>query len=175
MTSQARPDPAGAGVRFVIIGAGMSGIVTAIKLQEAGLDDFAIYEKADRLGGTWRENTYPGIACDVPSHFYSYSFALNPEWSHRFAPGAEIQAYFEDVARRYGLDSRIQYGKEVTRCAFQAGRWHLEMADGSTDQDGPINDRISLVGTDTPVPEPAAATLLLLAAALIGLPRGLRP
>jgi cation diffusion facilitator CzcD-associated flavoprotein CzcO len=121
-------------LRFLIIGAGMSGILSAIKLQEAGLDDFAIYEKRDRLGGTWRENTYPGIACDVPSHFYSYSFALNPEWSHRFAPGAEIQAYFEDVAERYGVTSRIQFGKEVTRCAFEDGRWKVEMADGSTDE-----------------------------------------
>lgn len=121
-------------LRLVIIGAGMSGILAAIKLQEAGLDNFAIYEKADRLGGTWRENTYPGIACDVPSHFYSYSFAPNPEWSHRFSPGAEIQAYFEDVARRYGLDTRIQYGKQVSRCAFENGRWKIEMADGSTDE-----------------------------------------
>ena len=119
--------------RFLIIGAGMSGLLTAIKLQEAGLDDFAIFEKADRLGGTWRENTYPGIACDVPSHFYSYSFAPNPNWSHRFSPGSEIQNYFEDVAHRYGVDSRIQYGKEITRCAFEAGRWKIEMADGDTD------------------------------------------
>ena len=111
--------------RFVVIGAGMSGILSAIKLREAGFDDVAIYEKADRLGGTWRENTYPGIACDVPSHFYSYSFAPNPEWSHRFAPGAEIQAYFEDVARRYGVDALIRYGKEITRCAFEDGRWRI--------------------------------------------------
>ena len=88
-------------MRFAIIGAGMSGILSAIKLQEAGFEDFAIYEKADRLGGTWRENTYAGVACDVPSHLYSYSFAPNPEWSHRFSPGAEIQAYFEDVAKRH--------------------------------------------------------------------------
>src|SRR5271169_5372386 len=115
-TANANPAPGDAArtdLRCVIIGAGMSGILSAIKLQEVGLDDFVIYEKADRLGGTWRENTYPGIACDVPSHFYSYSFALNPEWSHRFAPGAEIQAYLEDVARRYGLDSRIQCRKQV--------------------------------------------------------------
>jgi cation diffusion facilitator CzcD-associated flavoprotein CzcO len=114
MTTQTHPAPADAtrsAPRFIIIGAGMSGILSAIKLQEAGLDDFAIYEKADRLGGTWRENTYPGIACDVPSHLYSYSFAPNPEWSHRFSPGAEIQAYFEDVAQRYGVASRIQYGR----------------------------------------------------------------
>ncbi|MFN8641316.1 MAG: FAD-dependent oxidoreductase [Candidatus Binatia bacterium] len=101
-----RPDPsraAGASPRVCIIGAGMAGILAAIKLREAGFDDVAIYEKADRLGGTWRENTYPGIACDVPSHLYSYSFAPNPEWSHRFSAGAEIQAYFEEVAARWGI------------------------------------------------------------------------
>jgi cation diffusion facilitator CzcD-associated flavoprotein CzcO len=120
--------------RFLIIGAGMSGLLSAIKLQEAGLDDFAIYEKADRPGGTWRENTYPGIACDVPSHFYSYSFALNPDWSHRFSPGAEIQTYFENVAERYDVTSRIQFGKEITRCIFESGRWKIETADGETDE-----------------------------------------
>ena len=119
-------------MRFVIIGAGMAGILAAIKLKEAGLD-YAIYEKADRLGGTWRENTYPGIACDVPSHFYSYSFALNPEWSRQFAPGPEIQAYFEDVAHRFGVTSRIRYGKEIVRCEFQEGCWQLAMSDGSRD------------------------------------------
>jgi cation diffusion facilitator CzcD-associated flavoprotein CzcO len=120
-------------LRFIIIGAGMSGILSVIKLREAGFDNFAIYEKADRLGGTWRENTYPGIACDVPSHFYCYSFALNPEWSHRFSPGAEIQAYFENVAHRYGVDSVVQYGKEITCCERANGRWKIEMADGSGD------------------------------------------
>jgi cation diffusion facilitator CzcD-associated flavoprotein CzcO len=136
-TADAYPAPsdgARSDLRLIIIGAGMSGILSAIKLQEAGLDDFVIYEKADRLGGTWRENTYPGIACDVPSHFYSYSFAPNPEWSHRFAPGAEIQAYFEDIARRYGVGSRIQCGKQVSRCAFENGRWKIAMTDGSADE-----------------------------------------
>lgn len=112
----------------------MSGLLSAIKLKEAGLDNFAVYEKADRLGGTWRENTYPGIACDVPSHFYSYSFALKPDWSHRFARGAEIEAYFEEIARRFGVDSLIQYGKEVVRCELVGGRWKLGIADGSTDE-----------------------------------------
>jgi cation diffusion facilitator CzcD-associated flavoprotein CzcO len=121
-------------LRFIIMGAGMSGILSAIKLQEAGLDNYAIYEKADRLGGTWRENEYAGIACDVPSHMYSYSFAPNAEWSHRHSPGAEIQAYFEDVARQYKVDSRIQYGKEITHCEFDDGRWKVEMGDGSTDE-----------------------------------------
>jgi cation diffusion facilitator CzcD-associated flavoprotein CzcO len=136
------PRAAGAGVvgaagrgdlRFVVIGAGMSGILATIKLEEAGFGDIAIYEKADRLGGTWRENTYPGLSCDVPSHFYSYSFALNPEWSHRFASGPEIQVYLESVARRYGVAARIQYRKEVRRCAFEGGRWHVTSDDGATD------------------------------------------
>ena len=118
--------------RVVVIGAGMSGILAAIKLTEAGVD-FVIFEKADRLGGTWRENVYAGIACDVPSHFYSYSFALNPDWTKQFSPGAEIQAYFEGVADWFGVAGEIQYGKEVSRAAFEDGRWQLEMSDGSTE------------------------------------------
>ena len=65
----------------------MAGVLSAIKLREAGFTDFTVYEKADGFGGTWRENTYPGLACDVPSHLYSYSFAPNPDWSHPFSPG----------------------------------------------------------------------------------------
>lgn len=115
---------------FAIIGAGMAGILAAIKLTEAGLTDFTIFEKGDRPGGTWRENTYPGLSCDVPSHLYSYSFALTPEWSHRFSPGEEIQAYFERVAEEHGLNSRTRFGDEVTRCEFSQGRWHLDTASG---------------------------------------------
>src|SRR5687767_11439832 len=121
-------------LRFAVIGAGMAGILSSIKLAEAGYDDFTIYEKADRLGGTWRENTYPGIACDVPSHLYSYSFAPNAEWSHRYSPGSEIQAYFEGVAQRHGVDRRIRFGEEVTRCAFEDGRWRLETKSGRRDE-----------------------------------------
>ena len=83
--------PNEASPRIVIIGAGMAGILTAIKLREAGYHDFVVYEKSNRVGGTWRENTYPGIACDVPAHLYTYSFEPNPDWSHTFAPGPEIQ------------------------------------------------------------------------------------
>src|SRR4029450_4629328 len=93
-----------------------------------GFEHVVVYEKADRLGGTWRENTSPGLSCDVPSHFYSYSFALNPEWTHRFSPGPEILAYLEYVARRWQVDALIRYGREVTRCAFERGRWRLGLS-----------------------------------------------
>ncbi len=112
----------------------MAGILSAIKLNEAGLRDFTVYEKADRLGGTWRENTYPGLSCDVPSHLYCYSFALNPEWSHLFSPGDEIQAYFERVAHRYQVDSSIRFGDEVVRCEFANGRWQLTTESGHRDE-----------------------------------------
>lgn len=121
-------------LRFAIIGAGMSGILSAIKLTEAGYTGVTVYEKADRLGGTWRENTYPGLYCDVPSHLYRYTFAPNAEWSHHFAPGPEIQAYLEKVAHDYGVDALIRYGDEVTCAAFANGRWQLETRGGHRDE-----------------------------------------
>jgi cation diffusion facilitator CzcD-associated flavoprotein CzcO len=94
--------------RIAIIGAGISGILVGIKLSERGLTDYTLYEKAGTLGGTWRDNRYPGIACDVPSHLYVYSFAHNPNWSHRYAGGPEIQAHYARVAEQYGVASRIR-------------------------------------------------------------------
>lgn len=120
-------------LRVAVIGAGMSGILAAIKLREAGIADLVIYEKADRLGGTWRDNTYPGLSCDVPSHLYTYSFEPNPDWSHRFSPGAEIQAYFEKVATKYDVEPLITYNAEVTRAVYEDGKWRLEIKDGRTD------------------------------------------
>ncbi|HWE71500.1 MAG TPA: NAD(P)/FAD-dependent oxidoreductase [Acidimicrobiales bacterium] len=120
-------------MRVAIIGAGMAGILSAIKLTEAGFTEVTVYEKADRLGGTWRENTYPGIACDVPSHLYSYSFHLNPGWSHPFSPGHEIQAYLEEVARDHQVGRLIRFDDEVTTCAWNGGRWHLDTAAGHHD------------------------------------------
>ena len=119
-------------LRVVVIGAGMSGILAGIRLRQSGINDFVIYEKADRLGGTWRENTYPGLSCDVPSHHYVYSFEPNPEWSHLFSSGAEIENYFKYSADKYGVSPHIRYGKQVTRAVY-GGRWHLTCADGSSD------------------------------------------
>jgi cation diffusion facilitator CzcD-associated flavoprotein CzcO len=121
-------------LRVIVIGAGMAGILSAIKLREAGIGDIVVFEKADRLGGTWRENTYPGIACDVPSHLYSYSFALNPDWSRSFSDGAEIEAYFERVAEEHGVIPLIRFGQEVTGCEWRDGRWHLSTAAGTEDE-----------------------------------------
>ena len=127
-SSKTRP-----GLRFAIIGAGMAGVLAAIKLKEAGLSDFTVYEKADRLGGTWWENTYPGLSCDVPSHLYCYSFALNPEWSHLFSPGDEIQAYFERVARRLRGRSVHPLRRRGRAAASSTnGRWQLTTAEGSS-------------------------------------------
>ena len=119
--------------RIVVIGAGMAGILTAIQLHRHGYDDFVVYEKGDRLGGTWRENTYPGLACDVPAHLYTYSFEPNPSWSQTFAPGPEIAKYFEGVARKYQVLDGIRFGVEIERCEFRDGRWQLTMSGGRRD------------------------------------------
>lgn len=119
--------------RFAIIGAGMSGILAGIKLKEKGLNDFTIYEKAARVGGTWRENTYPGVACDVPSHVYSYSFELSAEWTRRFSPGPEIREYFEGVAVKHGIDRHIRFNTEIAEAKYRNGRWELTGKDGLRD------------------------------------------
>jgi cation diffusion facilitator CzcD-associated flavoprotein CzcO len=101
-------------LKVAIIGAGMSGICMAVKLQDAGIDSFTIFEKADDVGGTWRDNTYPGLTCDVPSRYYSYSFRPNPDWSRLLPPGPEIQVYFRQVAEERGMRRRIRFGTDVT-------------------------------------------------------------
>lgn len=114
-----------------IVGAGMSGLLMGIKLQEAGIHSFTIHEKASELGGTWRENTYPGLSCDVPSRFYSYSFEPNPDWTRLLSPGAEIREYFERVADRYGLRPHIRFGQEIVAARFERGRWHIRTGSGA--------------------------------------------
>ena len=120
-------------MRIAVIGAGMAGVLSAIKLQDAGFTDIAVYEKADSIGGTWRENTYPGVACDVPSHLYSYSFAPNPDWSQVFSPGTEIRDYIEAVARQHDVYRMIRFGTEVTRLEFTGGHWLVTTSDGRED------------------------------------------
>jgi cation diffusion facilitator CzcD-associated flavoprotein CzcO len=119
--------------RAVVIGAGMAGILAGIKLQEAGFSDIAIYEKADRIGGTWRENTYPGLTCDVPSHHYTYTFERNPDWTRHLPPGQEIQDYFERTVIKYGIDKLLHFNQTATRAEFIEGRWQLDFQDGHSD------------------------------------------
>jgi len=115
----------------VVIGAGMTGILMAIKLREAGITDLTILEKAHKPGGTWRENTYPGVACDIPAHMYTYSFRGNPEWQHRFAHGAEIQAYFEEVSAEYGVTEQVRFNEAVEQCHYRDGKWYLKTSLGN--------------------------------------------
>jgi cation diffusion facilitator CzcD-associated flavoprotein CzcO len=116
--------------QILVVGAGMSGIMMGIKLREAGYRDFHILEKAPSLGGTWRENRYPGLTCDVPSFLYSMSFEPNLAWSHRFSPGPEILAYFERVAEKYGIVPHIRFDTEVTAAEWRDGRWQVTTATG---------------------------------------------
>jgi cation diffusion facilitator CzcD-associated flavoprotein CzcO len=117
---------------IVIIGSGFSGLCMAIRLKQAGHHNFVILEKNDDLGGTWRDNQYPGCACDVPSHMYSFSFELNPDWSRMFAPQEEIWAYLRRCADEYGVAAHIHYGREVERIEWDDDlrRWHVATTSG---------------------------------------------
>src|SRR5689334_24273497 len=101
-------------------------------LRRAGYEDVTVFERGERIGGVWNHNTYPGIACDVPSHLYEFSFAPNPDWTRRYSPGYEIQAYVEGVARDEGVLDRVRTNTEVTAARFDADRdrWILETRAG---------------------------------------------
>lgn len=116
----------------VIIGSGFAGMGAAVRLMEAGVRDVVLLERAEAVGGTWRDNVYPGCACDVPSHLYSYSFHLNPDWSHHYAKQPEIRAYLEGVRRHYRLDRLLRLGADVVRSVFDDARglWTVECRDG---------------------------------------------
>ena len=116
-----------------IIGTGFGGLGMAIRLKKAGYDDIAIFEKAGDVGGCWRDNSYPGAACDVPSHLYSFSFEPKTDWSRRFAPQPEILQYLRDTADKYDVRRHIRFHSEVSAASFDeaAGQWHIELADGT--------------------------------------------
>lgn len=120
-------------MKVAIIGSGFGGLCAAIQLKQAGIDCI-IFEKADGVGGTWRENTYPGAACDVPSHLYSYSFKQQPHWSRKFSPQPEILAYLEDCAESYGLMPLIRFKTAVEKAVFDeiAGLWTVTTNHGET-------------------------------------------
>lgn len=111
--------------RIAVIGAGMSGVAAAIMLEKAGYNNVVVYEKADRVGGTWRENRYPGLSCDVVSYWYQYTFAPNPDWTHRFSYGPEIQAYIEKVAIDFDVNAKTRFNCGVQEIRYQKSQWLL--------------------------------------------------
>src|SRR4051812_20009131 len=130
-------------VRVAIVGTGFAGLGMGIRLREAGIEDFVVLEKADDVGGTWRDNRYPGCACDVPSHLYSFSFAPNPEWTSTFSSQPEIWNYLRGCAERYGVTAHVRFGHELLDAAWDedAQRWRIETSRGE------LTARVLVLGT----------------------------
>src|SRR6187397_2622165 len=120
-------------VSIAIVGSGFSGIGLAIRLQQEGLEDFTVLERGDGVGGTWHDNTYPGCACDVPSHLYSFSFAPNPEWTQTYSPQPEIWAYLRRCADDFGIRPHLRLSCAVESATWLAAerRWELETSQGT--------------------------------------------
>ncbi|HEX2210084.1 MAG TPA: NAD(P)/FAD-dependent oxidoreductase [Longimicrobium sp.] len=146
--------PQGRDVRIAIIGSGFGGLGTAIRLKRQGMDDFVILERAGDVGGTWRDNTYPGCACDVQSHLYSFSFAPNPDWSRSFSPQPEIQGYLQRCARDFGILPHVLFHHEVREAWWDDNgrRWRIETSSG------PVTARV-LVNAAGALSEPATPDL----------------
>src|SRR3954470_14245946 len=122
---------------IAVVGGGFAGVAALVMLAREGYRNVTVFERGERVGGVWHHNTYPGAACDVPSHLYEFSFEPNPRWSRRYAPQAEIKAYLEDVARRHGVLDRIRTGTEVTGAHWEADRrkWILDTSAGQHEAD----------------------------------------
>ncbi|MEU6382146.1 NAD(P)/FAD-dependent oxidoreductase [Streptomyces bauhiniae] len=135
-------------VRVAVIGSGFGGLGAAVRLRREGITDFVVLERAGSVGGTWRDNSYPGCACDVPSHLYSFSFAPNPDWPRTFSGQEHIRAYLERVADDFGLRPHLRFDSEVKLMTWDEDelRWHIETASGSLTADvvvsatGPLSD-----------------------------------
>lgn len=118
--------------RVLIIGTGFGGLGTAVRLRQEGVEEITLLERAGAVGGTWRDNTYPGAACDIPAHLYSFSFALKSDWSTVYPQQEEIRGYLEDLTDKHGLREHIRFGAEVVRADFDRSRsvWCVATADG---------------------------------------------
>jgi cation diffusion facilitator CzcD-associated flavoprotein CzcO len=114
----------------LVLGAGMSGILAGIKLRESGISTFEILEMGDSVGGTWRDNTYPGLSCDVPAHSYDYTFEPNWRWKSTYAEGPEIHAYFKHCADKYGVTPHVRFGTRITSVVREGDLWTVTSADG---------------------------------------------
>ena len=124
-------------VRVAVIGSGFGGLGMGVRLRREGITDFVILERADAVGGTWRDNSYPGCACDVPSHLYSFSFAPNAEWPRSFSGQRHIRDYLERVTDVYGLRSHLRFDSEVLsgRWDNETARWHIRTKQGEMTAD----------------------------------------
>ena len=120
--------------RITIAGAGPGGICTAVKLKQAGIEDFVLLEKSHRPGGTWAKNRYPGLSCDVPSLVYSFSFEPKVDWSRPFATQPEILEYMAHVVEKYDLAPHIRYGTEIREARWDDAEaaWRIATGDGWT-------------------------------------------
>ncbi|MFE7775696.1 flavin-containing monooxygenase [Streptomyces sp. NPDC057445] len=135
-------------VRVAVIGSGFGGLGAAVRLRREGITDFVVLERADSVGGTWRDNSYPGCACDVPSHLYSFSFAPNPDWPRTFSGQEHIRAYLEHVTDTFRLRPHIRFNHEVTMMRWDGDelRWEIETSGGTLTADvvvsatGPLSD-----------------------------------
>lgn len=154
MTMDAERNGSAEQARIIIVGTGFSGLGMAIGLKRAGIGDFIVLERAEELGGTWRDNTYPGCACDVESDLYSFSFAPNPDWHRRFSPWSGIQAYLRRCAERFGVLPHLRLGHELRDARWDEGecRWHV------TSGQGEFVAEVLVLGTG-PLSEPAIPRL----------------
>src|SRR5436305_1249616 len=136
-TGRARNGAGGRPRSIAVVGGGFGGIGAAVMLRRAGFGEVTVFERGERVGGVWHHNTYPGAACDVPSHMYEFSFAPNPRWSRRYAPQAEIQAYLEAILSDHGVGDRIRTGVEVQSAAWdsQRAKWTLQTSAGEHESD----------------------------------------
>jgi cation diffusion facilitator CzcD-associated flavoprotein CzcO len=141
-------------LRVAIVGGGFGGLGTAIRLRQEGVHDFLLFERSADVGGTWRDNTYPGCACDVPSHLYSFSFAPNPRWTRSFSAQPEIWNYLRDCARRFGILPHLRLGHELRQASWddRRQRWRLETSRGTWTAD-------VLVAATGPLSEPRTPSL----------------
>ena len=145
---------AGPHLRIAIVGSGFAGIGCAMRLRQEGIHDFVVFERANDIGGTWRDNSYPGCACDVPSLLYSYSFAPEPDWQHAFSRQSEIWDYLRRCVQRFGITPHLRFGVEVRNAAWDGKErhWDIETSAGSWTAD-------VLVSAAGPLSEPAVPAL----------------
>lgn len=132
-TTDVRPAPRDESAEILIIGSGFAGLGMGAQLRRHGREDFLILDRAQQVGGTWRDNTYPGAACDVPSHLYSFSFAPNPQWSGFYTPGPEIQDYLVRFSEDEGLTPHLRLGADMLEAHWdpETERWMVRTPRGT--------------------------------------------